>query len=152
LETVNPDILLIALRFIALIFFGGAVTLDLFFLFRLADSNYRFELPELKCIKARGVSLPIAALALFTTLIFTLPNQIFVPDIVQVMKPKGLLLGSVIYALAVLLVLFFAVMYSRSSVKQIFMSEKSKYSFSFKKGIVYGIAVAKCFPHVYCFA
>ncbi|MDA3924938.1 MAG: type II CAAX endopeptidase family protein [Kiritimatiellae bacterium] len=140
METVNIDIFLITLRFMALIFFGGAVTLDLFFLFKLADSEHRFEFAELKCLKARGMALPIAALALLTTLVFTLPNQIFVPDVVHEIKPSGLLLGSLIYALAVLLVVFFAVIYSRCSVKQIFLSEKTTYICSLKKGIVYGIA------------
>jgi len=140
LETANSDLILVALRFIGVVFFCGAVTLDLFFLFKFSGSDNRLVFSSLKSVKTRGASLPVAMLALITTLIFTLPNQLFKSDTVAVLKPDGILFGSMLYALSVSMVVLFASMHSRLSVAQLFMSDYSNFNSSIRKGIIYGIA------------
>ena len=138
--SVDSDIMLMALRFCALVFFGGAATLDLFFLFKFSDSDRRFDFPALKYIKMRGFTVPVIALALVTTLIFTVPNQIFGSGATHIAKPDGILFGSLIYALAVALVVLFAVMHSKTTIKQLFSYKNATYKRSISRGVIYGIA------------
>jgi membrane protease YdiL (CAAX protease family) len=142
LEISNSDLILVALRLIGLAFFGGAVTLDLFFLFRISGADNRLFFPSVNSIKLRGAALPVALLALATTLIFTLPNQLFKSDTdgAAVLNPDGILFGSLLYGLAVSMVVLFAAMHSRQSVAQLFISDHSDFRSSIRKGILYGIA------------
>ncbi len=132
--------MLVGMRFLALLFFGGAVTLDLFFLFRFSGSEHRIALPFLTSLKGRAFTLAVTALALGTTLIFTVPNQLIRTGVVQAPRPNGLFVGSLIYALVVALVVFFALTSSRSTLRQLFSSADSSFNGSLSKGILYGIA------------
>ena len=136
----DSDIILMTMRFCALVFFGGATTLDLFFAFKFLDSDHHLGFPALKCIRLRGFTVPVIALALVTTLVFTVPNQIFGSGAAHIPKPDGILFGSLIYTLAVALVVLFAVMHSRSTIKQLFSSVESTFKRSISKGVIYGIA------------
>jgi len=132
--------ILVGMRFLALLFFGGAVTLDLFFLFRFSGSEHRIALPFVNSLRGRGFTLPVIALALGTTLIFTVPNQLVKSGVVQGPRPDGLLAGSLIYALVVALVVLAAVICSRSTLRRLFNSLESRFPEALGKGILYGIA------------
>ena len=134
------DIILMTMRFFALVFFGVAATLDLFFLFKFSDSDHRLAFPAIKHIKERRFAVPVIAMALVTTLIFTVPNQIFGSSVTHIPKPDGILFGSLIYAMAVALVVLFATMHSHSTLTQLFSAEDSTLKSFMLKGVIYGIA------------
>lgn len=140
LEAENIDLMLLGLRFLVLVFFGGAVTLDLFFLFKFANTERCDCLPFVKALQRRGFAFSVAALALATTLIFTVPVQLMGSGETQLPAPEGLISGSLLYALAVALVVLFAALVSRSTLKRLFISEGSSFKVSLLKGVVYGIA------------
>ncbi|MFA7172847.1 MAG: CPBP family intramembrane glutamic endopeptidase [Kiritimatiellia bacterium] len=141
-EAGDPNLMLLGLRFLALVFFGGAVTLDLYFLFKFANAEQGRCLPFINSLKARGFGLAVAALALATTLGFTVPVALMGSGSSQLPEEAGRLIsGSLVYAAAVALVVLYAGMASRSTLTRLFSCPDSSFRVSLLKGAIYGIAV-----------
>ena len=128
------------MRFIALVFLLGAVTLDLFFLFRFSGRDIRPEFPGIPYLGKRRITLPVVALTLFTILLFTVPNQIGNSAVEHTPELSGMILGSFIYILAALMLLFCAVAHEKTGFAALFHAPKVSMSASALKGVVYGIA------------
>ncbi|MDD2600175.1 MAG: type II CAAX endopeptidase family protein [Kiritimatiellae bacterium] len=139
-EAGDSNLMLLGLRFVALVFFGGAVTLDLYLLFKCANQEQGRCLPFVNSLKARSFALPVAALALVTTLGFTVPVELMGSGGAQLPESGRLVAGSLVYAGAAALVVLFAGMVSRSTLSQLFTSPESCFKVSLLKGVVYGVA------------
>jgi len=128
------------MRFGALIFLIGAVALDLFFLFRFSGRDKRPEFPGIPYLRQRKITLPVVALTLFTAILFTLPNQLGDPAVDNTPELSGMIIGSLAYVVAALLLLFFAVAHGKTDFAALFHAPKVSMKVSALKGVVYGIA------------
>lgn len=124
----------------AVIFIIGAVTLDLFYLFKFAGRDSRVNFAGIAFLKKRRITLPVAALTLFTALLFTVPHQVSSSSPGRTPELSGMILGSLTYALAALLLLFFAVAHGKTGFAALFHAPNTSMRTSAWKGLVFGIA------------
>jgi membrane protease YdiL (CAAX protease family) len=128
------------LRFGAVFFFVGALTLDLWFLFRFSHRDARAVFPGIEDLKGRNITLPAVALTLLAALLFTLPNQMARTLPEKLPTLSGMISGAVIYLLAALLLVVFTTLHARAPVSSLFHTSKTSLSAAAAKGVVYGIA------------
>lgn len=129
-----------ALWFGVLIFLVGAVTLDLYFLFRFSGRKRQRTLPGISYLKKHKITLPVVALTLLTALFFTVPNQINGSATGDLPLLSNIILGSLVYLLAALLLLFFAAYQEKTGVAAFFHAPGGSIRAAALKGLVYGIA------------
>jgi len=138
LEAETLNLAIVILRLLAVVFFMGAVTMDIFFMFNFSSPEKNLALPALRCIRERGFTLLIVALTLMTTLMFSVPTLFSDPR--PATTPSGMLLGSLIYLATAALIVFFAVKHTHKSVARLFSNPESTLKIALSRGVVYGIA------------
>jgi len=138
LEVEPLNLTIVVLRLLAVVFFMGAVTLDILFLLKFSAPEKHLALPALKCIRGRSFTLLIVALALITMLMFSVPSLF--SDSSQVATPADMLLGSLIYLATAALIVLFAVMHTHKRFAQLFSNQESTLKSALGRGVVYGVA------------
>lgn len=128
------------MRFGALAFLIGAVTLDIFFLFRFSGRERRPAFSGISYLKERKITLSVVALTLLTAILFTVPNQIGGSAKGDMPLLSNMILGSLIYVFAALLLVFFAVVQEKTRFVSLFHAPKISIRAAALKGVVYGIA------------
>ena len=138
MEVEPLNLTIVVLRLLAVVFFMGAVTLDILFLLKFSAPEKHLALPALKCIRGRSFTLLIVALALITMLMFSVPSLF--SDSSQVATPADMLLGSLIYLATAALIVLFAVMHTHKRFAQLFSNQESTLKSALGRGVVYGVA------------
>jgi membrane protease YdiL (CAAX protease family) len=133
------------LRLCALFFLMGAVTLDLFFLFRFSKRDKNLELPGLVVLRKRRLFMPAVALTILTVLYFTLPGQLICRGSEVIPPLSDLVNGSLCYLLtALVLCAFSRLCFGIKSRSDEILCSQERRVVSFRtavgKGLVYGVA------------
>ncbi len=140
MEAETQEFIKYILRFGAVFFFVGALTLDIVLLFRFSHRDARADFPGIADLKNRNITLPAVVLTLLAALLFTLPNQMSSSLPEKLPTLSGMISGAVIYLLAALLLVVFTALHARTPVCALFHSTQTSLAAAVKKGIVYGVA------------
>lgn len=118
----------------------AGTTVDLYFAVLVQTRRVVPSLRSCAAVKHRPFTAFHAQLAVFATLLFALP-MLFQKPTTAAPNDLSLILGPLLYAMAGFMVITLCLTYSRTSLRQAFLSPHCTTGHALKKGLLYGLAI-----------